>query len=145
MTPIIRRGQSIYLLLAAPIVVDCLFTILFTLAGRQPFQWYATLLWPLTVAVMVAALWQGQKTTMLLTGFFCAVSGFGLIAHGLQSSLTPGSFFGHLAGCPSAMVVALGLVYLLAGLGLPLLPSTRAFFAHQRARTEQAAAEYNAE
>ena len=58
MPPIARRGRTVYLLLAVPIVVDCVIAIVFALAGWQPFHWNATLLFPTTIALMVAVLWQ---------------------------------------------------------------------------------------
>ncbi len=80
----------------------------------------------------------GHWSALVVTEFFCLPPGIGLLIHGFQgNTLTPGGPWGHLAGLPPAAVIALGAWYLAAGFALVLLPSVRAFFAHQR---EQAAA-----
>jgi hypothetical protein len=121
--------------LVAPIVVDCAAAIVFALSGDwQSIHWTASVLTPLWIVGWFGVLCLlGQWPSFVLSVMHCLCPGAGLIIHGVQgNSLAPGGPWGHLANCPSAVVIALGAWYLAAGLGLMLLSAVRAFFAHQR-------------
>ncbi|MDA1051412.1 MAG: DUF3592 domain-containing protein [Planctomycetota bacterium] len=130
----VQRGKYAFLVLATPIVADCAIGVVLAFSGGlQSVHWYASVLWPLTIGLLVAGLWTGHRVNLPLTSFFCAISGFGLIVNNIPTNrLAPGSFFGHLAGWPPAVVILLGLWYLAAVLAFVLSPNIRAFFAHQR-------------
>ncbi len=119
MPPTARRGRNTFVVLIAPIVVDCAAAIVIALSGDwQSIHWTASVLTPLWIVG-----WFG----------YLSLFGAGLIIHGVQgNSLAPGGPWGHLSNCPSAVVIALGAWYLAAGFALMLLPGVRAFFAHQR-------------
>jgi hypothetical protein len=143
MSPMARRGRKFFLVLIAPIVVDCAAAIVVALCGDwQSIQWTASVLMPLWIVGWLGFLYlRGYRSSLFLVEFFCLVPGIGLIKRGIRgNSLVHGGAWGHLAGCPSIVVVAIGAWYLTAGLALMLLPSVRAYFAHQR---EKAAAAMN--
>jgi hypothetical protein len=127
--------------LIAPIVADCAAAIVIALSGDwQSIHWTASVLTPLWIAGWFGVLsLLGQWPSFVLSVMHCLLPGSGLIIHGVQGNrLAPGGPWGHLANCPSAVVIALGAWYLTAGLALMLLPGVRAFFAHQREKARSA-------
>jgi hypothetical protein len=137
-----RRGRNIFLVLIAPIVVDCTAAIVVALRGEwQSIHWTASVLTPLWIVGWIGFLYLlGYRSSLVVVEFCCLLPGIGLIIQGIQdgSSLAPGGPWGHLAGCPSVVVVAIGAWYFTAGLALMLVPSVRAYFAHQRKKAAAA-------
>jgi hypothetical protein len=124
----------------APIAADCVAAIVSALTGEwQSIHWTASVLLPLAILIWFANLYQtGHWSFLALAVMHSLVPGSGLIIQGVQGRLTPGGPWGHLAGCPMAVLIAFGAWYLTAGLGLMLLPSVRAFIVHQRERAAAA-------
>jgi hypothetical protein len=144
-TPQVRRGKRLFLILAGFIILDKLAGVGLVLAGGLPdVKWLRSAALPVGFALAVACLWQGDIWLRWLVGVACIVSGgflafiSGQVLLRLAAVTAPeaAGFFMRVAGYPIGLVGLFGLIYVLVGLLFLFSPSMRAFFKYQRQRQE---------
>jgi hypothetical protein len=140
MTPLVRRGKWIYVILATVIVLDQLGSIVAAMVGdRTAFGWVRSVIQPLIFAIPVAVLWFGDAWLRWIVSASCFLTGVLFLFVSIRLLITFGEpppqslgIFIQRGSYPLGLIVAFGVFYLAAGMLFVFSPSVRAFFEHQR-------------
>lgn len=143
MSPLALRGQRLFLILAAVIIVTQVLGVVVALVtSGSEIRWLKSVIQPLGLAVSTAFLWQGDIWLRRLSCLWAVSTGalYVFVSSKIYLTLlgvTPPastSVLNETFGLPLALLGLLGLAYCITGLLLFFSPAVSAFFIYQRER-----------
>lgn len=141
MSPQVQRGRRVFLILAGLVVVLKLIPVGLALAdGFANVNWLRGVVLPVSLAMCVGYLWEGEKWLIWLVSLACVVAGgsqlFACIYLVVSLAwMTPfkASWVFLMFAQPTVLLLGVpGAINMTAGLLFLLSPSLKAFFQYQR-------------
>jgi len=142
MSPQVQRGRRVFLILAGLVVVLKLIPVGMALAnGFANVNWLRGVVLPVSLAMCVVCMWEGENWLIWLVSLPCVVAGgsqlFACIYLVVSLAwMTPfkASWLFLMFAQPTVLLLGVpGAINLTAGLLFLLSPSLKAFFQYQRA------------